>query len=153
MTPEAMGLIMDDYLNIRKQGDDQGSIPITARQLEAYVRLSEASAKMHLRDTVSAQDAQRAIDLINYYLGKIAKSAGGYDIDLAGGPLTNKDRKGREPVRQIIERFSPQGGITFQELVNLAAAEGVDESGVRIAVEMLKDMTEIIENKGKYRTV
>lgn len=153
MTDEAMDIIMDDYLNIRKQGDDTGSIPITARQLEAYVRLSEASAKMHLRSTVAAEDAQRAVNLINYYLGKIAKSAGGYDIDLAGGPLTNKDRKGREPVRAIIERFTPQGGITYEELVNLAAAEGIDESGVRIAVNMLKDMTEIIENKGKFRTV
>lgn len=49
MSDEAMKAISDYYLKIRKQGEGEGaSVPITARQLEAFVRLSEASARARL---------------------------------------------------------------------------------------------------------
>ncbi|MDR1954982.1 MAG: minichromosome maintenance protein MCM, partial [Candidatus Methanoplasma sp.] len=72
MTDEAMKIIEDDYLGIRAMGaEDNASVPITARQLEAYVRLSEASARMRLSRTVEGEDAARAVKLVGYYLGRI----------------------------------------------------------------------------------
>ncbi len=151
LTDAAMKLINEDYLSIRKQGDGMGSVPITARQLEAYIRLSEASAKMYLRNEVIEEDAKRAVNLINYYLGKIAKSGSGFDIDMAGGSVTSRDRKLQAPIRDIISRYTDLGGITLDELINVAAQEGIDERAVNNTVSMLRDMVEIIENKGKYR--
>ena len=152
MTDEAMDIIKDDYLGIRKQGDD-GSIPITARQLEAYIRLSEASARMHLRNRVTAEDAKRAVDLVRYYLGMIAKSGGGYDIDLAGAAVSNRDRKGLDVIRDLLNRFTPTGGITMEELKNQASVEGVAPSTVESVVNMLISQVEVSENKGKLRMV
>ena len=148
ITPEAYDTIMNDYLNIRGKGEE-GSIPITARQLEAYVRLSEASAKMHLRNLVTEEDAMRAVRLINYYMEKIAKSGSGYDIDLAGGENNQKDRKAIEVIRSIINKYTPTGGVTRDVLVS---ESGLDLATVNRNVEMLKDdYGEVFENKGKLK--
>ena len=38
-----------------------GSIPVTARHIESLIRISEAHAKMHLRDFVIDEDVNMAI--------------------------------------------------------------------------------------------
>ncbi|MDR0309353.1 MAG: minichromosome maintenance protein MCM, partial [Candidatus Methanoplasma sp.] len=83
MTDKAMSMIEDDYLSIRAMGTgDNASVPITARQLEAYVRLSEASARMRLSRTIEKEDADRAVKLVGYYLGRLLAPDGGqWDID------------------------------------------------------------------------
>ncbi len=152
MTDEAMDIIKDDYLNIRQKGDE-GSIPITARQLEAYIRLSEASARMHLRNRVTAEDAKKAVSLVNYYLGMIAKTGGGYDIDLMGGAVTNRERNHMGMIREIIGRYDKTGGITIEELKNLAANEGVDAATVDSIIEVLSRNVDIVVNAGRVKSV
>ncbi|MBP5394848.1 MAG: ATP-binding protein, partial [Candidatus Methanomethylophilaceae archaeon] len=115
-TQEAYDTIQNDYLNIRNMGED-GSIPIPARQLEACVRLSEASAKMHLRDSVTEEDAQTAVRLIDYYLDRIARSGAGFDIDMAGGEVTHKDRKDDKVVKEVIRRYTSTGGVTIDVII------------------------------------
>jgi replicative DNA helicase Mcm len=46
-------------------------IPISARQLQALVRMAEAVAKMRLSETVTKEDAKEAIELMKYYLRKL----------------------------------------------------------------------------------
>lgn len=48
------------YLSLRSSscGGISSSLPITARQLESLVRLAEARARVELRETVTADDAQ-----------------------------------------------------------------------------------------------
>jgi len=43
LTKEAMDKIIDFYVNLRKLGKKQNTVPTTARQLEALIRLAEAS--------------------------------------------------------------------------------------------------------------
>lgn len=153
MSDDAYDLIMNDYLKIRGMSDD-GSIPITARQLEAYVRLSEASAKVHLRNVVTAEDAERAISLITYYLGKIASSGSGYDIDMAGGTTSNKDRKAGDIVGEIIARFTPQGGVAESLIIQEGLNEGLTASTIKRVLEMKNATSEIImDRNGKYKLV
>ena len=47
------------------------AVPITARQLEALIRLAEAHAKLRLSNTATKRDAKRAIDLMHYCLSNI----------------------------------------------------------------------------------
>ena len=42
-----------------KKGEEVKPIPISARQLEAVVRLTEASAKVRLSDYATVEDAKR----------------------------------------------------------------------------------------------
>ena len=148
-TQEAYDTIQNDYLQIRGMGED-GSIPITARQLEAYVRLSEASATMHLRDKVTEEDARTAVRLVDYYLGKIARTGDGFDIDMAGGETTHKDRKSMGTVKDIIRRYTSTGGVTADII---AEETGLDKSMVFMDIDRLRDLNEIYENKGKYKLV
>jgi replicative DNA helicase Mcm len=61
-TPEVWKSIQEFYLDIRnmKLVDTRSPVPITARCLEALQRLSEASARMRLSDTVSREDVEFA---------------------------------------------------------------------------------------------
>lgn len=52
------------YAQIRKESSVVGGIAIAARHLESLIRMSEAHAKMHLRDYVSSNDIDFAIDML-----------------------------------------------------------------------------------------
>jgi len=52
------------YRELRKESAVTGSIPITVRQVDAIIRLSEAHAKMHCRDYVREDDVNMAIRII-----------------------------------------------------------------------------------------
>lgn len=49
------------YAHLRKESLATGSFPITVRHLESTIRMAEASAKMHLREFVRADDINLAI--------------------------------------------------------------------------------------------
>ena len=122
MSKAAMTMIENDYLNIRRTGDGPDApVPITARQLEAYVRISEASAKTRLSEVVEEIDAERAIDLINYYINAIARTADGkLDFDKFGSEYSQKDRidikKFAPLIQQTIIEATIMGGITAEEI-------------------------------------
>lgn len=78
LTDEAIDEMKNFYVGLRNQPSFSDSpvkpIPISARQLEALVRLAEANARMRLSKKVQKQDAKVAIDLMKAYLMEV-----GYD--------------------------------------------------------------------------
>lgn len=52
------------YAEIRRESNIVGGIPIAVRHIESLIRMSEAHAKMHLRDEVSSMDIDVAIELL-----------------------------------------------------------------------------------------
>ncbi len=154
MTDEAKAIVQDSYLRIRKMGNGGNSVPITARQLEAFVRLSEASARMRLSTTVTDVDANRAVDLVEYYLKKIAgNDDGGFDIDKIASGVSSKDRNRLSIVRDIFAKYGDEG-LTMDLLVKYGIEEGLDEAEVTRAVKSLSDGAEIIRTTtGEYRRV
>jgi DNA replication licensing factor MCM2 len=49
------------YADIRRESNIVGGIPIAVRHIESVLRMSEAYAKMHLRDYVRTEDIDFAI--------------------------------------------------------------------------------------------
>ena len=89
-------------------------IPITARQLEALVRLSEASAKTRLSEKVEKQDATRAINLMKYYLMQAGYDyeTKSFDIDkIVTGVTASKRGKILEVKESIIRLESKIGKL------------------------------------------
>ncbi len=131
MTDVAIEEIKSYYINMRNSGsaDEMGikNIPITARQLEALVRLSEASAKVRLSKTVTKKDAQKAIELIDYCLNQIAKDnkTGKIDIDRLSSRITASQRGTISIVKEIINALEEQtkSKIVPVEMVAEAAKE------------------------------
>lgn len=52
------------YVDIRKHSNIHGGIPIAVRHIESVIRMSEAFAKIHLRDFVKAEDIDFAIKMM-----------------------------------------------------------------------------------------
>ncbi len=78
LTPQAKKLIEDFFVEMRGSAlqhttreEGQMPIPITARQLEAIVRLAEAHAKMALKDNVTEEDAEEAIRITSSFLESV----------------------------------------------------------------------------------
>ena len=49
------------YAELRRESLASGSIPITVRHIESIIRMSEAHARMHLREVVRSDDVDLAI--------------------------------------------------------------------------------------------
>ncbi|XP_055541347.1 DNA replication licensing factor Mcm2 [Wyeomyia smithii] len=52
------------YSQLRQESLSTGSLPITVRHIESVIRMSEAHARMHLRDTVQDADVNMAIRMM-----------------------------------------------------------------------------------------
>lgn len=80
--------IHDFYVEMRSLVQNrEDPIPITPRQLEGMIRLTEASAKAHLREDAIVEDAERAIDIMKDYLQRVGFDAvsGKIDVDKVEG--------------------------------------------------------------------
>nr|XP_050847841.1 DNA replication licensing factor Mcm3 [Vespula vulgaris] len=70
LTEEASEVIADEYSKLRSEEmlefDVARTQPVTARTLETMIRLSTAHAKARLSKNVTAEDAQAAIELIQF---------------------------------------------------------------------------------------
>lgn len=64
LTPGAAAVLQAFYLSLRRSHGSTDSTPITTRQLESLIRLSEARAKVELREWVSEADARDVVDLM-----------------------------------------------------------------------------------------
>lgn len=145
--------IRDYYLKMRASGAVEGgikTIPISARQLEALVRLSEASARVRLSTIVTKKDAKRGIDILHYCLNEIAldKETGKIDIDKISTGIPSAQRSKIIIVKEIIndleDKFKP---IPIDELTAAAKSKNIDESEVDEIVERLKRSGDIFEPK------
>ena len=97
LTDDAIRRFQDFYLMMRSRSEGaDAAIAITPRQLESLIRLSEARARVCLRDAVSVEDAEGVISLMKKYLEQVGidVSTGDYDIDIimTGKPKTLRDK-------------------------------------------------------------
>merc|ERR1712127_143501 len=63
ISAEAGEVLKNHYVSFRQQMKKERSVPITVRQLEAIIRISESLAKMEMRDEVDIGHVEEAIRL------------------------------------------------------------------------------------------
>lgn len=157
LTEEASDVLRSFYIDVRKQGElEDAPVPITARQLEALVRLSEASARMRLANEVSKDDANRATRLVEYYLRKVAGEEGRFDIDIIESGIAKSQRERIIIVREIIKRLGEGGEVVDREdILEEAEVMGVDRSRAASIIDKLNKEEGFIytpnSKPGKYR--
>ncbi|MBW2993553.1 minichromosome maintenance protein MCM, partial [Candidatus Woesearchaeota archaeon] len=109
LTDSALEEIKTFYVEMRnRKGVEEGAsraIPISPRQLEALVRLAEASARMRLSHKVTKYDARRAIDLLHYCLSQVGidPETGKIDIDRIATGVSASARNKIITIKEIIE--------------------------------------------------
>jgi len=71
LSDEARSILLDFYIGLRAQSAEDEPVSITPWQLITLRKLSEARAKLHLRETVSAADAEAAVSMLSYCLEQV----------------------------------------------------------------------------------
>jgi replicative DNA helicase Mcm len=152
LTDDAVEEIKNFYVKLRNMqaSGDTNSIPISARQLQGLVRLSEAHAKTRLSPTVEREDAQVALRLTNYYLMQVGfdPETKKFDIDRFTTNISSSQRSKivlvRETIKKMEEKFGKMIALEDlkKELGNNFSDLEFDES-----IEKLKKTGDIYQPK------
>lgn len=150
LSTEAIDEIKRFYVDLRNKPVASETmlrpIPISARQLQALIRMSEASAKLRLSDEVTREDAKISIELMKYYLMEVGYDyeSKTFDIDKATTGITSSQRSKIFTVRDTITNLESRLGkmIPIEELE--AELEGkLTKDEIEDAVNKLASQGEI----------
>jgi replicative DNA helicase Mcm len=156
LTKGAIEEIKEFYVSLRNTAqmseEEVKPIPISARQLEAMIRLAEASAKVRLSKKVTRGDAKLGISLIKYYLSKVGmdQETGQFDIDRLTTGIPASERSRIITIKDIINTLEARKGaksIPIEDIYIEALERGISEEKVDEAIEKLKRSGDIFEPK------
>ena len=154
LSDDAIEAIREYYVQMRNSGVDEESsvksIPITARQLEGLVRLSEASAKVRLSNVVTKEDSKRAIELVHHCLSQIGldPETGKIDIDRVSSGISASERGSISLVKDIINSLSNHEKIIpIENILKEAEDRKIEKEKVEEVLEKLKRAGDIFEPK------
>lgn len=149
LTEDASDLIQEFYVSMRSSGDED-SVPITARQLEAMVRIAEASARAQLKEEVEESDAQRAIDILKYTLEQVGMDpeTGDFDIDRIESGVSSSQRNRIQTIKHLIDELAgDDGSAEIEEVIEAAESEDIEPGKTEEVIEKLKREGELFEPK------
>jgi len=156
LTDEAVDEIKKFYVDLRNRPivTDQAMppVPITARQLDALIRLSEASARSKLNKKVKKEDAKVAIELMKHYLMQVGFDwkTQQFDIDRIVTGIPASKRNKIILVREALTRLESRLGklIPYEELLK-ELGEKLDEDSMNEAIDELHRVGDVfIPRKG-----
>ncbi len=152
ITDDALQEIKDFYLKMRLSGGvEEGikAIPISARQLEALVRLTEAAARLRLSNKAMGADAKRAIELVEYCLMQVGfdRETGKIDIDRITTGISASQRSHISVVKEIINDLENKVGktIPIDDIIEESKNKGIEEEKAEEVLEKLKRVGEVFE--------
>jgi replicative DNA helicase Mcm len=154
LTEKAVEEIKRFYVELRNapavREDLVRPIPISARQLEALIRLSEASARARLSKKVTKEDAKRAIQIMHSYLLQVGidRESGSIDIDRITTGIPASERSKIVLVREAIIRLESRIGklVPIEEL-RQDLAERIQGHELDEIVDKLKRSGDVFEPK------
>ncbi len=151
LSDAAFAALSDYYVKVRAQGEEPNApVPITARQLEALIRLSEAAAKARLSPEVGVEDAQRAIQIMQNFLKRVAMTEGGkLDVDLVQSGVSHSQRERLDIVLRVMRELQdrPEATFSVEEYLEAADRAGVPANRAEALLQTLRNQGEIIESR------
>ncbi|MBA2862641.1 minichromosome maintenance protein MCM [Methanococcus maripaludis] len=153
ISEDAENLLTEFYLNMRK-----GAAQITARQLEAAIRIAEAHSKAKLKDIVDEEDASEAISIITESLKEIAydPETGQFDVDKISG-VGRKDRNKMMRVYDLIKALAEKNDndlVIIDDIIEAGKTKGIEEEQIQTSIKKLIKNGDIDEPKtGKFRII
>lgn len=155
LSDSASTMLQNNYVKIRQdmrqQANESGeaaAIPITVRQLEAIVRLSEALAKMRLSHVATEENVLEAIRLFNVSTMDAARSGINQHMNLTA-EMANEIKQAES---QIKRRMGIGSHISERRLIDDLTRMGLNESIVRRALLIMHQRDEV-EYKRERRVI
>lgn len=134
MDKEARDHLVNFYMSLRKMGEGKDApVPVTARQLEALVRLAEASARVRLSDIATIEDAKLTTKIVHDCMKQVGvdPSTGAFDVDIIASGTSKSQRDKIKIIKEIIRKVGSmhQGGkAPLEEIYSEAVIEGIDKT-------------------------
>jgi replicative DNA helicase Mcm len=150
MTEEAKAEIRDFYVDLRSKGaNEDAPVPVTARKLEALVRLAEASARVRLSDTVEKRDAEKVVGIVRDSLEAIGvdPETGEFDVDMVEAGSSKSQRDRIKNIKGIINELEEEyeDGAPIEEVYERADAVGMERDKAEHEIEKLRRQGDIYE--------
>ncbi len=131
----------------RTGADEDAPSRLTARKLEALVRLSEASARVRLSDTVDEEDADRVIEIVRSCLENIGvdSETGEFDADVVETGTSKSERDLIKTIKELISDVEEEHdhGAPIEEVLERAGEAGMDADQVESKIESLRRKGEL----------
>lgn len=147
LTDQAIAMIHEFYLRVRQSSEDETlPIPITARQLESLIKLSEASARIRLSDKVTAADVKRVIKIYE----KLLKLMG---FDPEQRIISSDTQLVIGVIKDIEKRYGGQAPIEVF-MNEISTRYNLDQKNVKNIIKTIKSMGLIYEpQKGFLKSI
>ena len=140
---DVMALILEYYVQERQsygredtdEGGESNVVPITARALEALIRLTEAHARMFLREDATAEDAKVALAVFKHW-----REESGIEDESEFSGTSVKQRNISVVVKNLIRDICTENGnvATISAIYNRALAKKIDESTVDRIIQQMR---------------
>jgi len=147
---EARDALITYYMKLRDLADANKPVPVTARQLEAIVRLAEASARIRLSSEIEKTDAERVITIIDTCLRQVAydPSSGTFDIDILATGVSKSKRDLIRTIKQSIRDIADENGRAHKpDIIELVRQQGFDRDEVERQIAAMLRSGEAMEPK------
>ena len=139
---DVMALILEYYVQERQsfgrhdQEDGESNVvPITARALEALIRLTEAHARMFLRENAIAEDAKVALAVFKHW-----REEAGIEDESEYSGTSVRQRNTSTIISQIVRDICAENNniATITSIYNRAIAKKIDESTVDKIIQQMR---------------
>ncbi|KQC05009.1 MAG: AAA family ATPase [Methanolinea sp. SDB] len=151
LSDDARNSLIDYYMKLRDLASESSKpVPVTARQLEALVRLAEASARIRLSNTIEPVDAERVVKIVDTCLRQVAYDAksGSFDIDRV---VTGFSKGKRDLIRMIKlairDLADDNGRAQIEDVITRLIQEGHSREEIRLQIDMFLRHGEAMEPK------
>merc|ERR1712061_237216 len=128
------------------KSEGKATIPITVRQLEAIVRISESLAKMELRDEVDTPLVEEALRMFTVSTLDSANKDRGVGVETMTPEERDELQKAEEQVKKIVPKGGRKNKFTLQSM--LVSTAGIDDRIAGRAIHTMLMRGELMEKGG-----
>jgi DNA helicase MCM8 len=167
LSREACDVLKSFYISLRENSSGHNSIPITSRQLDSIIRLSQARAKLELRSIVTQEDAQDVVKLVQESLfeacfqevgfkASLDKIAGKKNVDKGIVDINNiGSLSGPKQTKIFIEKLKEKAEdkgdkiFSFHDLVNISRSLNMQVGDFRHYIDKLNAQMYLLMKSSK----
>lgn len=154
LTVEAANVLKDYFMQLRHGQTQKESVPITTRQLEALIRLSQARAKACLREFVLEEDALDVVDLMKESVHQVHVDEWGNVDRTRGGAGGRSNRKGKRAFLKALTEYGRKFGLetfTMNDFRQVADMHNLPLDGFQDMIDDLRTDAELLKTASGYK--
>ncbi len=156
MEDDAKQHLINFYLDLRRRGEGKDSpVPVTARQLEALVRLAEASARIRLSNQVTMEDAKRTTRITMACMKQVGvdPDTGALDVDVIASGTSKSQRDKIHLIKEVIKNVASKhsgGKAPLEEIYEEAEKDNIDREHAEELITKMKRQGDILAPDNKH---